>query len=304
MGSLALWLNVSSMNQEPVANGLGRYLGKRMEFIPYRYDEGKEAQFHYPGEVDHNILRKVRETNPDFIVYSGPAGGKCLAATETLASLKEKAKTIGYFLDGGCPEWHPLLEEYKAKNVFDLMVNTDGNPNWPKRPNDVTIWQAMDESYYTERPAKDIRLGFAGGNGAPHRREALAMLKERCGLQVAPRSETWGSYKSHFADFMLRCQMTVNFPETGSEKAFHLKNRVIEAGFAGCCLLEKKNPVTPLYLEPNVDYIEWETLQGLENIIKNISDSEVAFRAHNLALKCRERYTAEKAWQKVFANIL
>lgn len=311
MNSLALWLNVSSMNQEPVASGLAAFFkDKKIDFIAYRYDEGKEAQHHYDGEVDHNIIRKVREVNPDIVIYSGPAAGKCLPNIETLEALRTKdswkyssRKSVGYVLDGGCPDWHPLLEQYKARNVFDVMVNTDGNPHWPKREHDVTVWQTIDERFYEARPIKDIRLGFAGGNGSPHRREALAMLTERCGLQTAERSEAWGSYKQ-FADFMLRCQMTVNFPETGSGKAFHVKNRVIEAGWAGCCLLEKKNPITALYFEPNVDYIEYETLDGLENIIKNISDSEIAFRAMNLSLKCRELYTPAKAWEQVFSKIL
>ena len=89
MNSLALWLNVSSMNQEPVASGLEAIFGKtKIDFQAYRYDEGKEAQFHYDGEVDHNILRKVRETKPDMVIYSGPAAGKCKPALSTLLALR------------------------------------------------------------------------------------------------------------------------------------------------------------------------------------------------------------------------
>lgn len=304
MNSLALWLNVSSMNQEPVVSGLKHFFKGKCEFVAYRYDEGKEAQFHYDGEVDHNILRKVREVNPSIVIYSGPAAGKCRPSLATLLALREDGrKTIGYVLDGGCPDWHPFLEEYKRENVFDVMVNTDGNPNWPQRENDVTIWQTIDPRFYEERPTKDIRVGFAGGNGSPHRREALALLQKHCGLQLAERSEAWGSYKL-FSDFMLRCQITVNFPETGSGRAFHLKNRVIEAGWAGCCLLERKNPITARYFVPGVDYIEYETFDELVDIIKNLSDSEIAFRARALSLKCRELYTPEKAWEQVFSKIL
>lgn len=303
MGSLALWLNVSSMNQEPVVSGLKNFFKGKCEFTAYRYDEGKEAQFHYDGEVDHNILRKIRETNPSLVIYSGPAAGKCKPQTETLLTLQLKAKTVGYVLDGGCPEWHPLLQEYKDKNVFDVMVNTDGNPDWPKRVKDITTVQTIDERFYDKRPRQDIRFGFAGGNGSKHRRDAIDFLQVHNNLQLAPRSEEWGSYKQ-YADFMLRCQMTVNFPETGSGKSFHVKNRVIEAGFASCCLFEKKNPITPLYFAPGQDYIEYETIEELSDIVKNISDGEIAFRAMQLAIKCREWYRPAKLWEEVFARVL
>lgn len=303
MGSLTLWLNVSSMNQEPATTGLSRFCrNQKMDFVAYRYDENKEAQFHYEGEVDHNIQRKVRELQPDIIIYSGPAAGKCKPRLETLKALGESATTIGYVLDGGCPDWHPLLEEYKQNDVFDLMVNTDGNPHWPKRDKDLTTWQPVDESFYQKALDKNIRLGFAGGQGSKHRQEAISRLKEQSGLIVAPRNEAWGSYQE-FADFMSRCRITVNFPETGSGKTFHLKNRVIESGYAQCCLFERKNPITELYFEPEIDYMQYETLDDLMRRIDEISEEEIALRACHLAQKCRFEYTAEKLWNKIFSKI-
>lgn len=303
MGSLALWLNVSSMNQEPATTGLARFCAdQKIDFVAYRYDEGKEAQFHYEGEVDHNIQRKVRELNPEIIIYSGPAAGKCKPSLDTLLSLRMGARTIGYVLDGGCPEWHPLLEEYRKKNVFSLMVNTDGNPVWPKREQDITTWQPVDEAFYAHGVRKDIKLGFAGGAGSKHRQEAIQALTEQCGLVVAERREDWGSY-AHFADFMSRCRITVNFPETGSGKSCHLKNRVMEAGYARCCLFEKKNSITPLYFRPNVDYVQYEDLEDLIFKLKAISDAEVDSYACNLSVRCRELYTADRLWTKIFAAL-
>jgi hypothetical protein len=300
MGSLKkiLYLNVSSMNQEGAVTALSRFANSH-EFRYYHYDEGKEAQFHYEGEVDHNILRKVRETNPDLIIYSGPAGGKCLPRTDTLLSLREKRKTIGYFLDGGCPDWHALLESYKQQNVFDLTVNTDGNETWPQRSQDITLWQPVDESYYERDIAKDIHLGFAGGQGSSHRQKAIHALQDQFALICAERDEKWGSYHK-FADFMRRCQMTVNFPGTGSGKAFHLKNRVLEAGFAKCMLFEETNPITPKYFEPGIDYIEYRDLDHLIQLLKiEWSPATIELFANKLHAKS-QNYTSHKFWERIF----
>jgi hypothetical protein len=303
MGSLVLYLNVSSMNQEGTVTGLDRFFKGKLDFFAYRYDEGKEAQFHYDGEVDHNIRRKVRELTPDIIIYSGPAAGKCKPTIDTLLFLKERAKTIGYVLDGGCPDWHPVLDEYKSQNVFDLTVNTDGNPNWPKRDIDLTIWQPVDEAFYKTPVPKDIEFGFAGGTGAKHRRESIAWLEDHLSLQVAPRYEQWGTYNK-FSEFMLRCKKTVNFPETGSEKSFHLKNRILEAGFAHCALFEKKNPVTPLYFDPENEYFEYNVTQDISGIWLDTPEEEFERRARNLHARVHRDYTSTKMWSKVFERFL
>lgn len=298
-----LWLNVSSMNQEPIVTGLQKVTKDKFEFETYFYDEGKEAQLHYEGAVDHNIIRKVNSFQPEIIIYSGPAGGKCKPYTETLAWMRDKAKTVCYVLDGGCPEWHPLLQEYQDKNVFDLVANLDGNPEWPKRSKDITLWQVTDEEFFKEKLVKDIRIGFAGGTGSKHRRDMLDVLKKKCDLVIAERFETWGTYK-HFADFMKRCQMTVNFPETGSGRAYHLKNRVLEAGFAGVCLFEKKNPVTELYFTPNVDYVQYETLDELVDRINLISPEGIKSKAEHLSLRCWNEYTSDKVWNTILTTLL
>lgn len=304
MGSLrrVLYLNVSSMNQEPAVTGLTRFCKNQgFEFEAYRYDEGKEAQYHYDGEVDHNIQRKVREKNPDLIIFSGPAAGKCRPQLNTLGDLQNKAKTVGYFLDGGCPEWHPVLQDYNNHNIFNLMVNTDGNPYWPRREHDLTLWQPVDEAFYEIPKTKDIMFGFAGGAGSKHRQEAIAKLRAKAGLVVAERYEAWGTYNK-FSEFMLRCKVTINFPETGSSKAYHLKNRVIEAGFAGCVLFEKKNPITPMYFKPNEDYLEYETIEEVIGMLERPEPSWEGI-AENLQRKALNQYGAEKFWGNIFDAI-
>lgn len=298
-----LFTSVSSMNLEPIQSTLDRAkLNFGFDFHLYRFDEGKEAQFHYDGECDHNILRKVEELKPDVIIYSGPAGGKCRPQNDTLISIKRYAKTIGLICDGGCPEWHPILSEYATQNVFDSMVNIDGNPNWPSRPCDHTFVGLIDPAYYGKQLPKTVNFGFCGGDGALSRRQAIEVLKKECGLEVGPRSEDWGTYQN-YADFMLKTKCVVNFPETGSQKAFHVKYRVIESALARCCLFERKNPITPLYFEPGKDYVEYESIADLVEKVKSITPDEIAEKAKNLFNKVVIHHSAEVNWAKVFKSL-
>lgn len=295
-----LFTSVSSMNLEPVVNVLWR---TQPDFFLCRYDHGKEAQYHYDGEVDHNILSKVDEVKPDVIIYSGPAAGKCKPQDSTFAEIKKSARTIALVCDGGCPDWHPILREYAANGLFDRMVNIDGNPNWPSRACDFTFVGLIDPVYYGLEREKTIRFGFAGGDGAKSRRDAISILKEKCGLVIGERSEAWGTYEN-YAQFMLRTKSVVNFPETGSQKTFHVKYRIIESGLAKCCVFERKNPITELYFEPGKDYVEYETIDDLVEKVNSISDEEMISKAQSLHDKVVSQYGADKAWKKVFESLV
>lgn len=298
-----LFTSVSSMNLEPIVCGLEKAIKPKIDFELYKFDDGKEAQYHYSGEVDHNILRKVQQYKPDVVIYSGPAEGNCLPMNSTFEEIRKNAKTVCLVCDGGCPNWHPLLDVYKRENIFDLVINIDGNHDWPKRSNDLTFWGLIDPSYYAKASKKDIDLGFAGGNGSKHRRDALEKLK-RYGLVVPARSEQWGTYQE-YADFMLRCRMVVNFPETGSGKAMHLKYRIIESGLAKCCVFEKSNPVTKRYFTPGEDYVEYEDLDDLEEKIKKAltNPDDVENKAIALKVKVERKYLPVRAWQEVFNSL-
>ena len=87
---------------------------------------------------------------------------------------------------------------------------------------------------------------------------------------------------------------------TGSGKAHHVKYRVLEAAMAGCLLFEEENPITPLYFEPGIDYVEYDSIDGLVNQVKNNTWPD---RAHKLRLKAIHKYSAKRFWTKVFAAL-
>lgn len=297
-----LFTSVSSMNLEPIVTGLQEAAKHKYQFELYKYDHGKEEQHHYEGEVDHSILRKVNDYKPDIIIYSGPAEGKCRPIIDTFLTLKSKAKLINLVCDGGCPNWHPILQQYVLHNAFDLILNVDGNHDWPKRENDLTFPGPIDPRYYSKPKKKTIRFGFAGGCGSSDRQEAVKILKEKCGLVVPERSETWGTYQT-YADFMMSCKMVVNFSNTGSGKANHLKYRVIESGLAKVCVLEQANLITKHYFSPGIDYIEYKNLEELIQIANQITDDEIDKKANKLNFAVEKNYTALRTWQTVFDSI-
>lgn len=296
-----LFTSVSSMNLEPIVTGLESNLSD-MEMLLWKFDKGKEEQHHYEGEVDHVILEAFNSYKPNIVIYSGPAEGKCRPFTSTFLEMKQTAKLINLCCDGACPNWHPLLEKYKAEGCFDLTLNIDGNSEWPKGPKDLTLWGPIDPRFYQHEKEKTIQLGFAGGCGAGERKEITDRLKQSVGLVIPERSESWGTYQK-YADFMLSCKSVVNFGKTGSGKAHHLKYRIIEAALAKCAVFEEVNPITRTFLDPGVHYFEYENANHLETLIRTKTDDDLMEVAESLHSRITKYYSCEKFWKKVFEKL-
>lgn len=295
-----LFTSVSSMNLEPVVEGWMGYLNSKGDaFELCKFDKGKEEQHHYEGEVDHVIISAFNNFQPDVVIYSGPAEGRCRPLLETFHTIRKSAKIVNLCCDGGCPNWHPLLETYLKEGCFDLTVNIDGNDQWPGSDKGITSIGPIDASYYSKRYQKTIDVGFAGGAGAGERLLATQRLQKECKLVIPERSEVWGTYQS-YADFMLSCKRVVNFARTGSGKAWHMKYRVIESGLSSTCLFEQANPITPKYFTPGIDYLEYQDIDHLVDLVKNADASGYGERLHGTVTS---KYSADKFWKLVFDKL-
>lgn len=296
-----LFTSVSSMNLEPIVSGFQSYSNSLSdEFSLCKFDKGMEEQFHYEGEVDHVILTAFNAMKPDVVIYSGPAEGKCRPFLGTFHEMRKTAKIVNLVCDGGCPNWHPLLETYKKAGCFDLTVNIDGNDEWPKGPNDFTWIGPIDSSYYNKYCQKSIDCGFAGGTGSLSRREAIAKLQQSIELTLPERNESWGTYHL-YADFMLSCKRVINFSTAGSGLVDHVKYRVLESGWAKCCLFEQKNKITPKYFVPGVEYLEYESIDDLVDKVKSMDISGYGDRLHAAVAG---RYSPQIFWKKVFNRLI
>ena len=293
-----LFTSVSSMNLEPIVTGLEKEMGS---IHLCKFDKGKEEQHHHEGEVDHEILVAFDTHKPDVVIYSGPAEGKCRPFLSTFHTMRKTAKVVNLICDGGCPNWHPLIELYNKEDCFDLNVNIDGNDNWPSREKDITSVGPIDQRYYKKTNIeKVVDFGFAGGLGSLERREATDRLKQSCGLLMAHRNERWGTYNL-YADFMLSCKAVFNMGKTGSGKAHHVKYRIIESALACACVFEEVNPITQKYFTPNVDYVEYKDLPHLEQRFAEVMECRSwSNYGENLQNKEQQNYSTEKFWKRVF----
>lgn len=287
-----------AMPNESVVSVLQHMPGIEVDL--FHYDDGKEAQAHYDGEVDHKIMSYVRAHKADWIIYEGPAEGKCRPQIETFLWLKERAKTICLVNDGGCKGWAPALQSYKDTDAFTLVVNQDGCPEWPKRDQDITTWPLLDASYF--KP-KEVRTNFFGGIhsfSSPHRDKATKFITDHCKFKMGHRSDKWGDYQA-YADFLCDTTVTINFPQSGLGTPM-LKFRPIEAGFAKCMLLEKKNPITSLYLRPSIDYIEYEQIEDVLTITERISTQEIEDVSASLHERVNTTLRPEPVWMEILTS--
>lgn len=210
---------------------------------------------------DRGVLDAADRLRPDLILFTGKAGGPGaidVPEVSTLKRLRRYAPVVHVGGDFSDPPWWPFLEEYLCQKVFDFTVNFDGNDEWPKGPRDYTTLSPTAPQFFqgakplAERP---IKFGFAGTYSSPSRRAIIEYLVEHAGLVVKP----WDGTYQDFANFLMNCQVVVNVPFSGSDAVRQVKGRVVEAGLAGCILLEHVEAPTKGWLLPGVHYLEYNT---------------------------------------------
>ncbi len=243
------------------------------------------------------MLELAEEHKPDFIVYIGVAEGEYRPQIETLLKLKQMCPTVNFVTDGGCPNYWPILEQYRDMDIFTLSVNVDGTEIWPKRPNDLTTLHPVPKYYYAKSLQRDIKLGFHGGTGSEDRRTFISELGDS--LKVGSRNEAYGQYQD-YADFMLRCKYVLNMAKTGSGKRMHVKNRIVETGLAGACLFEPRNSPASQYFIPGYEYLEYETAADIRNLMEM---HDYIPYGERLSKAICERHSAKQFWEKVINAI-
>ena len=98
------------------------------------------------------------------------------------------------------------------------------------------------------------------------------------GLQFRQRTPCNGdmarsvsSYKEA-AQYMANVRIMPNFAQTGSYERMHVKGRVIEAGLAGCLLLEQADSPTRDWFEAGVDYLPYQSMGQAKEIVLNMAN--------------------------------
>lgn len=244
------------------------------EVTPHRHDE----RSHHDG-----LLALARQIEPRMIVYVGALEwvgiSNPIPSPEILRSLRDAAPTVLLCGDSSDGAWNALAEEYRARECFDVYVSMDGS----ERPGYVPKLTPVDVRPYAPRPwdQRTVAVGYTGGRGGEKGPIIDAIGAQHAG-DAAPHDA--------MARFMCDCRIIVNAPRTGSGDADHVKGRVVETGFAGACLLERRNAAIARWFEPGFHYVEFSDASDAARMMQWISANDAT--ARQIAQNLMERVVA------------
>lgn len=251
---------------------------------------------------DWQLTEKAREVRPDIIFWIGGYKAPGNPKTGAFHEWRKIAPTVLLCSDATDKPWHPVLAGCRTRGDFDLIVGIDGAHNGS--PVDLATLTPVDAWAFARMGAikRDIRCGFSGNVGRWNSRsEIVNALKWFGGLTVRERSEQ-DAYQCH-ADFLMRCGMLLNISVTGSGHAHHIKGRVLEAGLAGCALLESDGSPIHKWFPPDCYILYNSPIQAAE-LIEHLPDHEIKAMAGRLAEEVRARFTAEQIYTEIFERAL
>ncbi len=193
------------------------------------------------------------------------------------------------------PTQKPLaLFEYLIRTYShpdDLVQKLGGHPVVTmdvSKPGALFLQTPIDERLYQPQAKKTIECLFLGRTKHYHDRQEWR--HKLSGVTFIERDDNI-PYKE-YARKLSSAKTIVNFCIDRTNGLSAMKGRVFEALMAGAVLIEQKNEWTRKFLEPNRDYLEWETtgdiIDHLEMLNKNparMSDilANAALRAKQLS---------------------
>src|SRR3990167_5695811 len=198
---------------------------------------------------------------------------------ESLQLLRKIAPVISLCSVAADKPWHTVLDVYRKQECFDLQVSIDGAHGSPV---DLVTLTPVDAGPFSgPNPERDIHCGFSGTVGRWNSRSELVnALVWFGGLTVRARQGS-ERYEDH-VQFLRRCQMVMNISFTGTGHNHHIKGRVLEAGWAGCCLLEmEESPIAEWF--PEGCWISYRDPKEAAEIIATVDDETIRNCAKKLS---------------------
>lgn len=261
-----------------------------------------------PHDRHLELIEEARLVQPDIIVYLGAIEkyhGRPVPSTDVLRWLNDVAPMVHLCGDASDEPWWDLLREYCRLGCFAVQVSIDGSPNTPIAgfPNGMIRLTPVDPGAFpaVAWPARSLPAGMAGGRGHGER---AALIQALWGSGAGLGWRLPGGDYADMAEFLTRCKVVVNCPMNGTGNGDHVKGRVVEAGWAGACLLERSNPVTSRWFRAGVDYLVYE---DAEDAVRQLvwareHDEEVESMANRFRARVEESHHPKRFWSDVFAK--
>lgn len=273
--------------------------------------EVASIRYDIPGLADQTLIAKIREQSPQCVVYIGSRWG-IVPSPACLSRINEKiAPSVLICSDAGDAPWHDMLRQYDQSGCFTLHVAIDGSTKWPGSDHHMTALTPVDSADYLTPPRphalRNVIAGFAGnagGGGASVRTNTLTQLLSTASIEVRTRSPLPFTYKG-YADYLCNVRISLNVAQTGTEASMHVKGRIVESGWAGCCVLESKGSPTASWFTPGTDYLEYGSATEAAQMIAELRENPMLTESYGLALRAKieAEHTIEKFWTRVFERM-
>lgn len=248
---------------------------------------------------DWRFLEVAERILPAVIFYIGACSAPGNPRPETLQGLRKIAPLINFCSDAVDHPWHPVLAKYRTLGCFDLQVSIDGAN---MAPVDLATLTPVDARLFEGHgPGRNIRCGFSGTVGRWNSRsEIINSLSWFGGLAIRDR-EGSNRYEDHVG-FLRQCRMVLNISFSGTGHAHHIKGRVLEAGWAGCCLLETEgSPIGEWF--PEGSWISYRTPNEAAEIIATMDDETIRGCAEKLAAEVRAKYRPDQIYGEILSRV-
>ena len=295
----ALFITTES-NEMPQYVETWTCLGRPAERFAFNHVKGRGVG---GDELDFRTWTAFKASSPDLVVYIGAC--ESLAPSAMLfREIKGTTPTVLLCPDAGDEPWYKDLEFFDKHQSFSLMVGMDGCKT-PLASMLITL-MAFNPDRFTLAPHADrpTLFGFAGDPGTPDtiREKELSSMKSLIKLKIRPRDKA--DY-GEVTKFISSCRIIPNVPHTGTFKSMQVKWRVMEAGWAGCLLLEMAGSPTKDWFTPGEDYLEWTDAAHASVIVAALADRPEYTQkiGMNLRGKLLAEYTPNKLWERILKRI-
>lgn len=248
---------------------------------------------------DWQLIEAVEKIRPDVVFYIGANQAPGNPKPTTFQTARKSAPLINICSDAADIPWHKVLVAYKNKGCFDLQVSIDGAKNAPV---DLVTLTPVDPGPFSGNLERNIRCGFSGTVGRWNARSEVVLALSWFGeLTVRDRVKIDG-YENH-VDFLKRCRLILNISHTGSGHAHHIKGRVLEAGWAGCALMESDgSPIAEWF--PSDCYITYRNPKEAAEIIADLPENEIDRLAKRLSEEVKSRFHPEMIYGEMLKKVI